>query len=120
MFPLIIIQFSWSNTAAAVDTFEITSDSLAAFHASMDANFPFDTPLVVRALDDSGVVITDGPDANLVSWYMHSGSPLARKTWWWVQTTLVETETYSFSRSDSCHFFQSTLCKAFIFPCARL
>lgn len=61
-----------SVSAAAVDTLEITSDSVSAFHASMDANFPFDTPLVVRALDASGEVVTDGPDANLVRSHSHT------------------------------------------------
>ena len=54
-------------TAAAVATLEITADSLANFYPSMDANFPFDTPLVIQAFDADGYVITDGPDANLVS-----------------------------------------------------
>ena len=49
-----------------MDTLEISEESVAGFHPSMDANFPFGTPLVVRALDGSGEVITDGPDANLV------------------------------------------------------
>ena len=43
------------------------ADSVSNFHPSMDANFPFDTPLVVRALDAGGYVVTDGPDADLVS-----------------------------------------------------
>ena len=61
-----IVNYCVSIAAAAVDSLKITNDSVAAFNPSMDANFPFDTPLVVRALDANGVVITDGPDANLV------------------------------------------------------
>lgn len=52
--------------AAAVATLEITADSVTNFNPFMDANFPFDTPLVIRALDTGGYVVTDGPDANLV------------------------------------------------------
>ena len=48
-------------------TLEIMADSVSNFHPSMDANFPFDTPLVVRALDAGGYVVTDGPDADIVS-----------------------------------------------------
>ena len=54
------------STAAAVDTLEITAESEAAFYPSTDANFPFNTPLVIRAFDEDGYVVTDGPDANLV------------------------------------------------------
>ena len=60
-------HFLLPAAAASVNMLEITADSLAAFHPSMDANFPFDTPLIVQALDSSGNIITDGPDANLVS-----------------------------------------------------
>lgn len=54
-------------SAVAVDTLEFTADSVANFYPSMDANFPFSTPLVIQALDADGFVVTDGLDANLVS-----------------------------------------------------
>ena len=53
-------------SAAAADTIEITAESEAAFYPSMDANFQFDTPLVIQVLDSDGYIVTDGPDANLV------------------------------------------------------
>ena len=34
--------------------------------AQADANFPFETPLCVQALDANSRVITDGPDSTLV------------------------------------------------------
>lgn len=59
------------SPATAVDSLDITQDSLDNFHPSMDANFAFNTPLKVEALDASGYVVTDGPDANLVSAIMY-------------------------------------------------
>ena len=49
-----------------MNSLEIEATSLSNFLAQADANFPFKTPLHIRAVDNAGRVITDGPDSTLV------------------------------------------------------
>lgn len=60
-----MILFCFTPPVPTIASLEINSLG-AAFGASADANFPFKTPLNIRALDAGGEVITDGPDSILV------------------------------------------------------